>query len=1247
MHASHHSRQWTATQRSAIETCDRSLLLSAAAGSGKTAVLAEHCAYLVCDATEPYRCGVEELVVVTFTNAAAAEMRSRIEKALRRRLSERDNARLIRQIMLLDSAQICTLHSFCTTVLRRHFNLVGLDPSFTMLDDEESRLLLIETARQVIADRFETDRSDAFRKLIDLWADGNDERILKCVVRAHNMLCSVVDPDRWMNHAIGRLREASASPLHESELGHELGVLIEARLSDYIRRCADLSRQFAAVSGLMPYAEFVNELIAIVDDIRETFAGRHFDALSGKIRGLVQPELPRVPGAIPEKETAKKRLDALRKELQHGAVCEVARFTEQEWCDGLKGLVPAAEVFVDLIREFGDRYRDAKRETGSLDFSDLERLTLQVLRAADPDGKLTPSPTARAYHRQFRHVLVDEYQDINEVQDAILRLISRECVLGDNDAPQNLFCVGDVKQSIYRFRLADPRRFLERNDRFRRGPGAAAGTVIDLQQNFRSRAPLLAALNHVFERLMTAEAAEIHYDASQRLHPGASFPEAKRLACFTGSPIELHLLPKEVGVSDREDGLQVDLDRTQREAAFVAHRIRQLMGEIGRERMHVLDKSVEPSILRPLQHRDIAILLRAMRHKATRFADMLRPLGIAVHSDAGSGFFDSMEIRDMLALLALLDNLQQDIPLAAVLRGPMLGLAEAADAMARVRMTFPGSAEDPVPFHRATVRYAAERNDELAAQLRGVLAQLRDWRDLAHRRPLAELLWTIYDRTGYLAFCAGLPDGEQRVANLIHLHERARQFGSFQRQGLRRFIQFLQTLQDQEHDIGQPPVASEADDAVRVMSIHRAKGLEFPVVIVADLGKQHNMSDIQSPILMDRQSGLGMSCADEARRIRYPSVASVLLEERIHRQSLAEELRVLYVAMTRAREHLILVGTCDPALPVEWKQRWGGHEGPLPPQEVLRGRSMLDWIGPVAGATDQLADKPIDITMHDEAELRSWSVRLQGSAELSESQRKLALLEPLPGSPAANSVADEVRQRLLHQYPYQPFTELTAVRSVGSLAKTDPPVMRGSGTTRVAASQFLDELPVPRCVQDLPSASAFEQGSVMHLLLQHLDFERAASIDDIRGQVQEMVARRLIAERQAESLDVEAIRWLMTTAPGKLLRANAGALRRELPVHFPHPDGPSSADPLDQIMVRGRIDVLIPDREGLVVLDYKTDRVTSETIDQRTEFYRDQANAYSHAIGRIVGEPVKAVYLVFLTAREIRTVSPPRQVAPA
>ena len=661
------------------------------------------------------------------------------------------------------------------------------------------------------------------------------------------------------------------------------------------------------------------------------------------------------------KDLAKSLVDSIKNAVREKPLGDLLASTTAQWQAGLRRVAPLARTLLSLVSEFTVQYSEAKAGQRALDFADLERLSLNILREGNSNPP-RPTPLARSLHEQFRHVLVDEYQDINPIQDAILRLLSRESVSEHN---ANLFCVGDVKQSIFRFRLAEPARFLERHKRFSEAPDKRAWRGHPSPRKFPQPRPLLDAINGIFERLMTRDAAEIEYDKSHRLAAGRSFPPAENAQSFAGAPIELHLVPRDPGLAEGLEPLpkSEQLDRVDYEAILVARRIRQLMGRDGSPPMNVwkTTDAIEPALL-PIECKDIVILLRAMRHKADRFADVLRAHGIDVHNEAAGGLFDATEVRDILCLLQILDNQRQDIPLAAVLRSPLGGLPSADDSLARIRLAYPEDTE-AIPFHEAARRYGVEKNDELAAHLKDFFNRLHQWRDQANKRPVAELLWELYEQTGYLAYCGGLEDGEQRMANLLELHERAGQFGGFVRQGLYRFLRFLDGLKEEE-GLGRAAAVGKTDKAVRIMSIHRSKGLEFPVVFLPDLGKEINLSDAHGAILVDRQMGLGMDVVEPDRLIRYPSLASVLVSQNLHRQTIAEELRLLYVAMTRAKEHVILVATCSESDRDKWKTQWENQTGPLPADAIQSAQRVIDWLGPVAAMTGGAASPIFQIHDH-------------------------------------------------------------------------------------------------------------------------------------------------------------------------------------------------------------------------------------------------------------------------------------------
>jgi ATP-dependent helicase/nuclease subunit A len=1306
---SHPARLWTDAQWRGITTTGRSLLVSAAAGSGKTAVLAERCAHLVCDAADS--CDVDELLVVTFTEAAAAEMKSRIGKALRARAAANPSDRLTRQLALLDRASISTLHGFCSRLLRQQFHLVGLDPAFGVLDADDAKLLRGDVARQLFADRYELDEKGEFSRLVDAYAEGDDARLARLVLHAHEMLTSLVDPEAWTDRALRRIREGAEAPkLTDTELGRELYDFVSAGLSSIAERCdaaiaqlgsgvdvrtpdsdtpsplpspggrgrkgrgsstpggepvtipplppgegggEGVHKRKGASAANNPFARYID----LLKDHRSTLylwerqlKENGIDALAAEVATFVPGKLPPVKNDVPGKDAAKAAVDAVRDAMKAGDWRDCLRFTTAEWRDGLNAILPHAEVFLGLVKQFGERYRMAKEAARAVDFSDLERLALKALRDPAVADSLSPSPAARDCHRRFRHVLVDEYQDINEVQDAILALVSRESLCGVPGVETNLFSVGDVKQSIYRFRLAEPTRFLERERRFRGSEisnlkpefsnpqsqipdlkSNPPGEVIDLQANFRSRGPLLAAVNAVFERLMTADAADITYDASHRLHPGKTFPNPVNGECtFRGAPIELHLLPKKLDAAPEEtepapdsncetDDDASDLDRAEREALLVAQRIRQMMGLDGGTPTCVAETNADGTAgFRPLRFGDVVILLRSMKHKADEYAEVLEAAGVPVHSESSSGYFESMEVRDLLSLLALLDNQRQDVPLAAVLRSPLAGLERAEDALALIRIAYPPGKEG-LPFHEAARRYAAERDDALAGRLRAFFAKLAEWRSLAQRRPLADLVSAVYDDTGYLAYVGGLHNGRQRVANLLYLRERAAQFGSFHRQGLSRFLQFLESLRE-ESDLGQPSVASEAEDVVRIMSVHRSKGLEFPVVFLPDLGKAINLQDCAGSVLVDRRAGLGVAVVDEAKRVRYPSLASMLVQNRLRQQALAEELRVLYVAMTRAQEHLVLVGTTGTESPARWAARWSGHNGPLPTDAVLGARTMLDWLGPVAAATT--ASDVFEVRVHDPADVLAWRHPSQRGGAAGERLRRLAALEPLDPPPAPHPIADEAIRRLTARYDFGPFARTAAAR----------PMAEGTAG-RTAAT--LSKSPL---LAGTTPPTGDEIGTATHTVLRHLDFRRPVDRESIAAQVQELVDRRLLSAAEAARVDTEAIAWLMASEVGGLLRENTTNLRRELPVYAASPVDADSTDPADRVMLRGRIDVLIPLADRSVLIDYKTDNVAAEQVPARADGYRAQVDAYAHTVEVMTGKPVD-LKLVFLRPRIIFTVA--------
>jgi ATP-dependent helicase/nuclease subunit A len=1220
---------WTPRQRAGIETLGHSLLVSAAAGSGKTAVLAERCAHLVCDAENA--CDVDQLLVVTFTESAAAQMKSRIQLALRQRMAHNPSPRLARQVGLAEHAHVSTVHGFCFRLLKQNFTLAGIDPQFEILDPDEAALLRREIATDLFHRRYEDDQTGDFHRLVDAYGDGDDESLIRQVVATHELLASLTDPQGWIETSARVARESAQMPLEESKLGRDLIGQIDAGLSALLRRCDDATRTIAALGReFEPYVEYLRGLSPYIVHWKQVLSEQGLDMLVSEVADFraARPRIPAVRGQPAAKDLAKSIVEGVKNAVDENPLGELLASNSHQWREGMQSIAPHAQAFLALVLDFATEYAAAKSAQRALDFADLERLSLNVLRQGE-GVPMRPSALAKSLHEQFRHVLVDEYQDINPIQDAILTLVSREC-LSQQDA--NLFCVGDVKQSIFRFRLAEPGRFLDRQRRFSAATDKRMGEVIDLRENFRSRAPLLEAINGVFERLMTEEAAQIEYDQSHRLAPGRTFPPGDGVSDFAGAPIELHLLPEEPGAAEGLEPMpkSEELDRVDYEAILVARRIRQLLGMDGPPRMNVCKPDdAGRDVPRPIEPGDIVVLLRAMQHKADRFADVIRAHGIEVHNEAGGGLFEATEVRDVLSLLQILDNQKQDIPLATVLRSPLAALPDPDDALARIRLAYRDDA-DPVPFHEAVRRYAAEQDDELAAHLKDFLNRLAEWRDQANKRPVAELLWRLYDQTGYLAFCGGLEDGRQRTANLLELHRRAGQFGTFLRQGLYRFLRFLQNLKE-EADLKRPSPAGQAEQGVRLMSIHRAKGLEFPVVLLPDLGKLINLSDAHGAILVDRQMGLGMAVVDQERLIRYPSLASTLVRQNLLRQTMAEELRLLYVAMTRAKEHLILVATCGVEDRQRWQSQWSGHDGPMPPDAVQGAKRVIDWLGPVAAMTAGAAHPIFKIHEYDAADVRNCKNPRHQRPEFSARQKAMVRLEPLPADPPMNDAARQLIQRFQTAYPFEAYTRVPATASVTSLAKGIAPEASES------SSPLGRKLDLPRFFQKEATPRATDIGNATHALLQYFSFSGAATLPQIERQIADLVDRKLLSAKDAGLVDRAAVLWLLESEVGKLIRTGHAGLMREVPFALMRPaqDCPPSDDASDQMMIRGRIDLLAPMESGWAIVDYKTDRVSGPELEERAQTYGRQMQLYAEAIRKVAGGKIAAVYLVFLTPRRI------------
>ncbi|MBM7565635.1 ATP-dependent helicase/nuclease subunit A [Paenibacillus sacheonensis] len=981
---------WTDDQWRAIVTGGSNILVAAAAGSGKTAVLVERIIRKIAADTD-----VDRLLVATFTKAAAAEMKERIRIALEKELDKKpDSDHLRRQLALMGRASITTLHSFCLDVIRRYYSLIGLDPGFRIANETEAELLRMDVLDELFEERYaELDGPDggAFLALVDRFGgERGDEPLYALVLKLYNFAQSHPWPKAWLQAAAASFRVEDASELGRSEWVTSLGSAVALTLQgaeSLLEQAMSIARLPA---GPDAYGETFQDDLGVVRTLigsvensswetwHEAFAAASFGKLKAQRGDAGDKELQQQAKDL--REQAKKMIGGLNDEL-------FAR-TPEEFAAELRESAPLMETLAGLVDEFGTRFEAAKLEKGLIDFGDMEHYCLRILRdgSSTPDS-MTPSSAALEYQQQFDEILLDEYQDTNMVQEAIVTLISRP-------GRGNRFMVGDVKQSIYRFRLAEPGLFLRKYKSYKAAAEAAdkrnslaehaTGTMegadsigeavedtdaeygvrIDLARNFRSRQEVVDGVNEVFRAIMREKAAEMDYDERAELVCGASYPSAGDGGPPERYAVEFAVLDRGNGedgeerpaaadvdtVSDAEDGESPaenaeDLQIVQLEARWIARQILRLRGMAG-------TAAEEPFLVydgkkgrkRPLAWRDIVILLRADKQWAPVIIEELQQQGIPAYAELSSGYFEATEVETVLSLLRVIDNPYQDIPLAGTLRSPIFGLS--GEELARIRI-----AGGRVSYFEA-VRTAADDlslHDETRTKLHRFLEALETWRNEARQGSLADLLWRIYRETGYYDLVGGMTGGLQRQANLRALHDRTRQYEATTLRGLFRFLRFIDRMRDSGGDLGTARALGEQEDVVRIMSIHKSKGLEFPVVFAAGLGKSFNRRDLHSPFLMHKQLGFGPRYVDTDLRVAYPTLPYLAIKQRLAMESLAEEMRILYVALTRPKEKMFLVGTVGDA--EKQLQRWQSAldaDGQLPDFRIAGAARFLDWLGPLA-----------------------------------------------------------------------------------------------------------------------------------------------------------------------------------------------------------------------------------------------------------------------------------------------------------
>lgn len=1259
---------WTTEQQQVIDLRNRNILVSAAAGSGKTAVLVERIVKIITDKNHPV--DIDHLLIVTFTNAAAAEMRERIGNAIEKALDEQPgNEHLLRQLTLIHNAQITTIDSFCLYVVRNHFHEIDLEPNFRIGDEGELKLLREDVLGRVLEQNYE-EPSEAFSDFVEGYASGRTDAALnEMILQLYEFSRSYPWPEKWLDSFVGAYRIETREELDRAEW---LAPLTE-NICFVLKDCEQLLKQALAITQQDDGPDMYEK--AVQSDL-EKYEGlsrlTSFCELSGALSDIKYDRLASSRGfeGDPDKLELVKSLreqakDVVKKLCRQYFFCSPEMMIEQ-----LERTEPMLEEVVRLTKQFADEFAAAKRRKNLVDFHDVEHFALQILVDEETEKA---KKTAEEFRDTFEEIMIDEYQDSNEVQETLLRSISRE-ERGEN----NIFMVGDVKQSIYRFRLARPELFMKKYDSY--SLEESTTQRIDLHKNFRSREEVLTCTNDIFYKIMARSLGNVEYDAEAALYPGASYP------------VSADFIP-EILLADSNDELLEDTELTDKktlEAKIVAEEIKHLM-----KTQQVTDKAA--GTLRAAHYSDIVILLRSLSGWADSLVEVLNGNGIPAHTVSSTGYFSTVEVQTVLSMLRLLDNPRQDIPMAAVLRSPMAGLTDEELAVLRLE-------DGSVPFHEAVLELAeglyeedgqkeisdseadrkqgrnadekTENHIEITAhrKLLKFYKKYKQLRQLVPDTPIHELIEIILRETGYGHYVAAMPAGNRRTANLNMLLEKAAAYEKTSYKGLFHFVRYIDELQKYDVDFGEADMVGENEDVVRIMSIHKSKGLEFPIVIVSGMGKNFNKQDTRSKMVLHPELGIGLDYMDGKKRIKSPTIAKKAIAKQIDLENLGEELRVLYVALTRAKEKLILTGTLkDAPEKLEFFRQQANlskaADRPLSYLTREGASGYLDWILP---AVLSYGDKyPVRIVEAAELVLDEVENQLEQNEDLTERIEEIEA--------ADTQLVGQLKQRFLQRYPYQVDVLRKNKYSVSELkhramrekfeaeqeetvpafleepvTPTIPLFIQRQGSVEQEAqnkAQDAGQEAESKAEQKIKSNTANRgalRGTAVHRVMECYDF---ASEKSVQEQMEAMEKEEKITADMRTLVKERIVADFVSSETGKrmALAQRMGALYREKPfvmgfteeelenygfgagaqmienevqtenaqqeIVLENVSRENHMHEEDLTLIQGIIDVFWIEDDVIIVLDYKTDRV--DTAQELIDRYATQLKLYADALERV------------------------------
>ncbi len=1203
---------WTKEQQQAIDVRNKNLLVSAAAGSGKTAVLVERIVKMVCE--ENY--DIDKILVVTFTKAAAAEMKERIgNRLLTEGMNHPDNARIQEQLSYIHRAPISTIHSFCTNLLRNHFHMISLDPGFRIGEEGETALIKEQVLEELLEENYAA-RSEDFLKFVEAYSYGKDDRAIgNMIVKLFDYSISHPMPEQWLKNAQEALIIEESEPSW-IQVVVDYGSRILQDAVSCLERALEISLEDSFVAE--KYAAFLAEEKEEIEKIKnaESYVERKqaFDSFTFK-------RIPAVRTKDPLVKACQERAKALRDEAKSMVVRleqDCYKATMSDMIREAEMLRPYVKVLIDLVLRFSEKYMACKQEKNVLEFHDLEHLALKLLIQDYREGEVVKTPLAEELSRRYQAVFTDEYQDSNLIQEVLLKAVSRE-------ADGNRFMVGDIKQSIYKFRMARPEIFLEK---YALGEEEGKNINIELKNNFRSRPEVLYGINYIFYQIMKPALGDVLYEEKVALTPPAEKVEAYEQDLLNGTDVKQELWILDLEKEEEHFEQWREESSVELEAKMIASRIKELSG---------------------YEYRDMVILLRTMEGWASVFEEVLTMEGIPVHTESRKGYFDTFEIRVLLNLLSVIDNIYQDIPMAAVLRSPVGGmkgedLAEIRSLVAEERR-IEDSLYDEMLFYLEKGKSA-----ELKQKIDAVLRLLFELREEKTRLSLPELIWSVLEKTDYYHLVGSMPNGEQRMANIRMFLEKAAEYEKTSFKGVFHFVRYIEQLRSYDIDYGEASVLGEEADVVRIMSIHKSKGLEFPVVFLAGTGKMFNFMDRNQRMLLHPDYYIGLDCIDLRDRIRYPSQQKKVISRQLVLSMLGEELRVLYVALTRARDKMIITGTMDD---FEKKFRTCGEnpEGELHFAKMTKATRYLDWIFPAI-----LRNHCMDGFRESYGVFLKEQEYYEKPGEKADFQVRVIKAKTLLGREIAGKLKDKFKQDQFYEflasdtksaqkkrieqafsweYPKQAELKSRSKWSVSQLKEEGMeeelliPVYTDLSGEIIPESKIEISRTIPEFMKEKeeePVLTGAGRGTVVHKLMEEISF---AEVEEkgLEVAVSRLIDEKRFSEEYKEILPMHAMRPFFASSLGRRLieAEKQGRLYKEAQfmIGVPMREMEAETDSDELVLVQGIIDLYMEEEDGLVLLDYKTDYVEKGQGEKLVDRYRTQLMWYKRALEQMTGKKVK------------------------